>query len=751
VTATHGLWRPYSEDKPLFVPALLAGPGQLDPEDEDRLSAYLAALVEHRGVVHTAVAFNAVYFGYDLRFGGYVGGPIDFSAFPTVAFGQTTAALPVGAMVNIATSTTPLCAEVVYKEGAHPALADDGDLPPWLSGAPAGACGPGVAADPGDHPVLSERLVADFNAFGADMAATNTQINRLRNKGRWLDSFAHLLLNASYPDADAAEASDRDFFVRYLLTAGRGQVLAGPLPLLLADDAGDEQLIAALTAALAALSDVLAHTPSVRVWGDYAFSRARLAARLHDEGLLGGGDLGSLAAGIGHAAPSTPRRTPVPTTRYTAVGPLLRNVADAAPHLIGPRYAEVVCHLNAVVGDDARRDSDEYGALPSGVHLRLDDAWQGGGAWRASLPPDPYANTDPLIPYRLGWLDSLPVTALGHQQQDDEVPGASEPQLLAVTDSHLTWIATLRLSHLLAGVVPVPPRIGEEAESAGLLGTRMRLMLKHDGNDLDVTEATQDINFTRAGPGLQLSGVSWPLEFFAGIVLTFTWQRGAPTLRASSTLADAPVVIDGVQYDHRYDPAVLTRDSAPGSPRLAGGPLTLRARVLRAVRTVGRLDAQGVAVLPESRLADLVYGSQAGPGAFVALGPVVQALLADGTLTLEDAEAVGTGFRWPAENDGGCTVPVLVWRPRPAPGVPRLQEAATSGTAGELLAAANNAGTSATEYSVTDFLRLLPSNKKASEEMKTEYRARMARYGRVAELPDGYTLVREHTRTRRQR
>ena len=46
--------------------------------------------------------------------------------------------------------------------------------------------------------------------------------------------------------------------------------------------------------------------------------------------------------------------------------------------------------------------------LPYGAHLRLDDPWQGGGVWRASNPPGPYAALDPRVPYGLGWLDSQP-------------------------------------------------------------------------------------------------------------------------------------------------------------------------------------------------------------------------------------------------------------------------------------------------------------------------------------------------------
>ena len=160
------MWRPY-EDEPLFIPQMLLGFDALESADADRLTRYLAALVARRGAVHAIVAFNAIYLGYDLSFGGYVGGPVDFDQFEQVTFGETTAALPVGAMVNVATGADPLFAEVIYKEGAHSALRDDGDLPGWLSGAPAGAQGPDAPPEPQTSPTLTERLVVDFDAFGS--------------------------------------------------------------------------------------------------------------------------------------------------------------------------------------------------------------------------------------------------------------------------------------------------------------------------------------------------------------------------------------------------------------------------------------------------------------------------------------------------------------------------------------------------------------------------------------------------------
>ena len=104
---------------------------------------------------------------------------------------------------------------------------------------------------------------------------------------------------------------------------------------------------------------------------------------------------------------------------------------------------------------------------------------------------------------------------------------------------------TLRLAHTLNGVAALPDRVVEEFETAGLVGAKLRLRLTHDGYELDPQEADQAVAVTQVGPRARLTGIEWPLEFFPGIVLTFTWQRGAVLLRAGSTLLEAPVTIDG--------------------------------------------------------------------------------------------------------------------------------------------------------------------------------------------------------------
>ena len=752
-TARDMVWRPY-EDEPLFVPQMLLGFDALEPADADRLTRYLTALVTRRGIVHTIVAFNAVYLGYDLSFGGYVGGPVDFDRFEQVTFGETTAALPVGAMVNVATGADPLFAEVVYKEGAHPALRGDGDLPGWLSGAPAGARGPDAPPEPQTAPALTERLVVDFDAFGSALVASPAKLDRLRRRGRWLDADGHLLLEARYASAEDSEAADTEFYARYLLTRGREQLLAGPLPLLLTEDAGEEQLAAAVRAALDTVAAALASIDTLRTWRGYTFPRTALGGRLASHGVLGGDDLAALAASISRPGPATRRRfaAPAGSVRYTAVGPLLRTVSGAAPRLAGLSYPAAVCHANAVISDYARREVDDDGVLPSGAHLRLDDGWQGGGVWRASDPPGPYARIDPLIALGLGWIESQRPAAAEPPPQpaaepeltpvdDIEEPGDldSGADLLSVTDSHMSWTVTLRLAHTLAGVAALPGRVVEELETASLVDTKLRLRLTHEGYDLDPQDADQAVTVTRVGPRARLTGIEWPLEFFPGIVLTFTWQRGAVVLWARSTLLEAPVAIEGTEYEHRYDPVVLTRDTAPGCARRSDGdhgPLTLRQRVLRAVRRAGHLDPDGVAVLRRELLADLVYGRDAGAAGAAALEPVVDAMLADGTLAVAHASIGADGLQWPPDGPAE-QVPVLVWQPRPVVGLPR-----------QSVRPRPDLSRYVREYSVAPFLRRLPKGAQASLEKRVEYQRLLARYGRAGDLPPGYTLVEGHTRRR---
>lgn len=172
------IWRPY-EDPPVLTPAMTGGHRTTPPEELERLRRYLEAVVDDRGggPVHTAVAFNAAYFGYEPGGEGYGNGAFNLNTFPCLTLGDETPALPVGALVRIKTGSDPLYAEIVYKEGRHPCLADGADVPAWVSGAPAGADGPGEQQDT-PNPVRQELLIPDFTVFGPGL-----QLPRPRSTG----------------------------------------------------------------------------------------------------------------------------------------------------------------------------------------------------------------------------------------------------------------------------------------------------------------------------------------------------------------------------------------------------------------------------------------------------------------------------------------------------------------------------------------------------------------------------------------
>jgi hypothetical protein len=612
--------------------------------------------------------------------------------------------------------------------------------------------------------VLAERLVVDVDAFGQDFSLTRVRLDRLRQRGRWLDTDGHLLLDAQYATPCDADLDETAFYAQYLLTRARDQLLStvAPMPLstVLSDDAGEEQLAGALNGILRTVADALASLPELRMWRGYAFTRASFAARLADLGPLGGDDLGSLAAGLARTA--IPLRggrwAPERTVTYTAVGPRLRMVRGASPQLVDVGYATAVCHANSVIGDYSRRETDEStGLLPGEVHVRLDDPWQGGGVWRAEHPGSTYAHVNVTEPLGLGWLATLPAETDNHVAKVEPAPEleALQPEPddggldeLTISDSQVSWSQALRLRHLIEERLPLPDIIGAQMRDAGLAGIRLRLMIIHDGYDLDPTEATQAVDADLFGRP-QLTGVVWPLEFFPGIVLTCTWGRGAGLIRVTTILLDTPVTVDGLEIEHRYDPRILTRDAAPGQPRrntpgehTVDGTLTLTDRVLRAVRRLGLLDPEGQAVLARAHLSAAVYGT-GDAAADSELDVAVAELLAIGALRSDVGSLdVHERLRFPAE-PGGITVPLVVYQPRPVGGPPRV------------VARHRGTGTLGARYlrthEVAGHLRWLADiGRTASEEARQAYREDRARFRLAgpAELPDGYTYVRPFSRGR---
>lgn len=734
------LWRPYV-DLPLLTPAMTLGLDHADLVDQQRLLTYLSALVVRRRTpIHVNVAFNAVYYGFDLSTMSYVGGPVDPFEFPMVPMADTIDALPVGAMVRVDVGSDPLFAEIVYKEGAHPEVGDDGAVPEWLSGAPAGAMGPGRAEEVAE-PFLHERAVADFDALGAGFSPREAQLDRILRRGRGLDRNGHLVRRARYRSRVEADLDEVSFYVRHLLTVGRAQLLdaTAPMPLsaALTTGAGEAELASALHGLMNTVRTALARLENVRTWRGYTFTRASLAERLVDRGPLGGDDLTALASQLaGSAIPSGQRRwAESRKVTYTAVGPLLRGIRDETARLVGVDYALAVCHTNAVLCDYTHREVDpETGLLLGKVHLRLDDQWQGGGVWRAEQPGSEYLRVDVAEPLGLGWLSTVPTSV-----PELAPPAEDEPQpQVSVDDSQISWTVPLRLSYVLNGRLPLPQDVVTAMIASQLGGVGLRLQLTHDGYRLSRNEASQQIKADLFGSKPGLHGVDWPLDFFVGIVLTCTWPKNGGVVRMRSTLLDSPVLVDGDLLEHRYDLGVLTRDTAPGEPQTGrrgskpAGALSLSQRVLRAVRRLGLLDPSGRAVLARAHVNRAVYGANCA--AEVVLDDVIDELVAAGDLRETTAGVAGDRLIFPAD-EGQPTVPALMYEPAIV-----QRSDLPSRRPGEHLLDPRFVR----QHDVAGHVRRIGHLGQApSEKAKAAFRADREKFGLAgpAELPDGFTYV----------
>ncbi|MET8980501.1 hypothetical protein ABZX85_33325 [Streptomyces sp. NPDC004539] len=715
---------------------MLAEGGAVPVEERQRLLRYLEAVVAARAApVHVAVAFNAVYFGYDLDGEGYGRSPLRLDDFPVVELGERAPALPVGAMVRVVTGADPLYAEIVYKEGAHPDVSGTGDVPGWVSGAPAGAEGPGKE---GTTARRRELLVPDPHAFGSGLSLTAAQLQRLRSHRRWLNEDGHIVVDACYPSPETARSDDLSGYTDYLLTAARAQLLSPVVPVSVADLAGgtqDEVLRPALLTLLRMVRDVLHSSDLLHMWGPYAMTEKALTARQRDSGALGGDDLKSLAAALRRAAAPGHRRhgRTTPATVYTAVGPRLRMVPGAGELIGGVRYASAVCHANMVLADMIRQDSRE-GLFANGTRVALDDAFESGGVWRSHQTSDVEGMGDPLSPIGHGWAStvqgvSFPVDL---PLADDAVLGPSE--LLRSDAGEIVWRVPLRLAHLIDGCLPLHPVAAEELSSVFGPSAVIALVLDHGA---EVTEQTVLAELgDNAG---RLTGVDWPPDFFPGLILHLHWPRGSRRLRLVTTSLGHWLQVGDRVIGHTYDPGVLTREDAPGSDRHGDSAvgLTSRELVLRTVRRCGLLTVDGHAVLDRVGLPFAAYGRRPAPAQSSALEKAVLDLLAELLLESETGSRDAAGQPHFPARTGQRTIPLVAYRPAVLR-VPRPWGDDLGPGTGRVMSFQH----------VPGHLRRLLPGRLASQTQRDAFRDHCRRLGKADgwELPEGYTFVTQHTR-----
>ncbi|MFJ1881893.1 hypothetical protein [Streptomyces sp. NPDC088137] len=748
-----GVPDPYG-DRALLTSVMTRGYDAVPAQERDRLRRYLEAVVAARPApVHTTVAFNAVYFGYDLCGDGYGGSPLCLDDFPVISLGEHAPVLPVGAMVCVATGSDPLYAEIVHREGAHPEVGALGDVPAWVSGAPAGAEGPG---GPGDDaaPRRRELLVPDLHAFGPALSLSPSQLHRLRMRGRWINEDGHVVVDVCYPSPEAARRDDLSAYANYLLTTAREQLLSPFVPVSLAALVGgthDDELRSGLLGLLDTVRGILNSAATLRTWGHYAMTRISLADCWRDTGPLGGDDLRSLAAAVKYAATPGRRRhgLTAPVTVYTAVGPRLRGFPGATDLLREVGYAAAVCRANVALADVVQRNSDQ-GLFENGSRITLDDAFEGGGVWRSHHPGDAETPGDPLTPAGRGWTSTL--SPPSEQEPEAELEPVDLPladdaslgtgELLRNDAQETVWREPLRLAHLIGGWLPLYPYVAEDLRRSHGARFTVRLELDHAGEVLDEKEAVQDVTAEIGEDSGTLTGIIWPLDFFPGLVLELRRPCGGTVIRLATTRLKEQVQVGDRETGHCYDPRVLTREDAPGSDRCGDYALGLghRQLVMRTVRRCGLLTLDGHALMDRSVLPSAVYGRQPARSQAAALEAAVAALLAERLLE----PAFGSRDAWgqphfPAR-DREPTIPLIGYRP-----VRRRIIRPWGGTETE----PGGAGLPAAQL-VSGHLRRLRPSCSPSEGQRAAFREHCRRLGKADgwELPYGYTFVTEHTRGR---
>jgi hypothetical protein len=466
--------------------------------------------------------------------------------------------------------------EVIWKEGAHRCL-EPGWVPRWLAGAPAlpdsDDVPPADYQPPAGTRVLRERLVVDFGCFGDGIAPEDAKLTRLRHKGRCLDRYGHLVLDAAYDHGDD-EADDVAFWAAWtarrhpdaLAAAGIGSA-------------------AALLAAATNLADALDARSDVRSFGAYYVHADVHDSLLADDGP--GGRLHHVTRGLAH----------VPGGQRTGWVSMSARLAD---ELGDDAVAGVAWPTNVVTASLLALDilSEEAPTGDwNGTHLRLDDAWQGGGLWRAErLGAEGPIAAEAAIALGLGWAEH---TGGGDVERrpalrDDAAVAApdwyrSEPDDTdaewELVGSEVTWVVHVTGADIDCRRLRVPAQISELV--AGALHVRgqdrLVVVLDHDGEP----ETRQWVHLGSDGH----LDMDWPIGLWPGTTVRCAWSLGATVVNAATTLLAEPEVVAGITYSHVYNLRVAL--AAAGVHDDAARPVTLRQLVRAAVARHGEVTEDG--------------------------------------------------------------------------------------------------------------------------------------------------------------
>jgi hypothetical protein len=626
----------------LFFPGLITGVGDLREDEAEQLRVFFRDVCDARGFpLHPVVCWNAIYREFNLESGRYENAPVEDLA--SVANGDEIDALPIGAFVSVPAgrSRDEFWGEVVYKEGRRPEfdiLWDDPQLaqvPGTLSGAP--------IFDRSDssnsiHQMSREAMVIDFEA----VEPPNVQnLERQRRSGGAVDERHHVIVNARYEPADA-DVDDITFFARWMIAHQRLDLTQGGFGACLTREAleNDELLFSALIGSLATIRELIETIPDCLMWRDFVFAEPAYRERVENHEIpLGGEDLKHLARSFARV----PRGRNV---EYSPLGPRIVGMLGVDADLNGPGWLTAICHTSRFLVDwIAEESSDGVIDTPAGfVHLRIDDAGQVGGIWRAQLLAsgwDPVCAIPPDIPLGLGAATSTEtvatITELEEELSSDLIP-------IEVQGTDIGFRVTLARRDIELGRLRISRELADELSEALTAhgSTAVVIRVAVEGSELPLTERVQHGSLDDGVGVTSLHSLEWSWPFVVGSKITVVWPRGAAVLDVNLARALEPCMVNGISYEFECDTAMFARFAGVELPPSTPPGRTLRDLVLAAFRNRGEMLTDGSRRSDLRKIVLAVYGPGASSAAERSIEIVLSSLLADGTIVAEDDELIWT-------------------------------------------------------------------------------------------------------------
>jgi hypothetical protein len=271
----------------------------------------------------------------------------------------------------------------------------------------------------------------------------------------------------------------------------------------------------------------------------------------------------------------------------------------------------------------------------------------------------------------------------------------------------------LRRADLDGGLCPVPPEWA---------GAPVRVVLEHRAKG--VTPARETFATQPDGDG-RLAGLAWPDDVHPGVVVSVVHHAARREVVVRTAVLQEPMRIDGVAYYHEYDPVVVTREVAPGASN--------RAKVLHAVRRLGRVFDDGTTVFAEDQLTARAGLGRGTRGTFL-LRNAVDQLIREGFVTRVEGslDAAGTPSYPPV--DGEERAAMLFYAPLTEPAARPDDEE-------------HGEGADRREHWVTGFVRKLPPGAQPSPRSLSLYQQAIdSELISDEPLAPGYTFVKKHHR-----